>query len=99
MIFAVVNYKPDGAKSVDYITERFKGSTPMFENMPGLVCKYFGFDEAEHAGTSVYIWESREAAEKCYGNPAFLNSFKESFGADCVPDIKYVEIKHIVDNK
>lgn len=99
MITAIVNYKPDSDKSIEYILERFQMVTPIFEGMPGLVAKYFGFDEEKFQGTSVYIWESKEAAEKCFSNSVFQESFKESFGEGCNPQITYVDIKHIINNR
>ena len=99
MITAIVNYKPDSDKSIEHILERFQMVTPIFEGMSGLVAKYFGFDEEEFQGTSVYIRDSKEAAEKCFSNPVFQESFKESFGEGCNPQITYMDIKHIIDNK
>lgn len=39
----------------------------------------------------------RSAAEDCYGNSAFIEGFKKSFG--CEPEIKLVEVKQTVNNR
>lgn len=96
MYAAIVSYKPSPAKSPEEIEARFAAATPMFMNMPGLVRKYFCFDAQQQEGTSVYIWESREAALACFESPRFREGFRNSFG--CEPGIKYVEIKRVVDN-
>jgi heme-degrading monooxygenase HmoA len=96
MYAAIVSYRPSPGKTPEEIEARFVAATPLFEKMPGLKCKYFCFDVQEFEGTSVYIWESREAATACFESPLFRESFRNSFG--CEPSIKYVEVKHVVDN-
>ena len=64
--------------------------------MPGLLCKYFCYDASRRQGTSIYIWENREAAEACYGSEGFQMGFRGAFG--CAPKIEILEIRHLVDN-
>ena len=94
MIVAIVTYRPEGLSAAE-VDQRFQASIPVFSAMPGLIRKYFCFDEAKGQGTSVYLWESREAAERCYGAPAFLDRFRASCG--CVPAIEYLPAKLVVD--
>ena len=96
MYAAIITYKPNNHKSAEEIVSSFEAAVPMFSDMPGLIRKYFCFDDDSLAGTSIYIWESRKAAKTCYSNPTFLESFKEAFG--CEPSIQYTEIKLVVDN-
>jgi heme-degrading monooxygenase HmoA len=96
MYAAIVTYTPDPALSEADIAARFEASTPMFASMPGLVRKYFCFDANERAGTSLYIWESLEAAQACFDSPQFQAGFKSAFG--CEPSIKYLDVRHVVDN-
>ena len=94
MIVAIVTYRPEGLSSAE-VEQRFDASIPVFSAMPGLARKYFCFDEARGLGTSVYLWESREAAERCFGGAAFLERFRASFG--CEPSIDYIPAKLVVD--
>jgi len=94
MIVAVVTYRPPGL-TTQKAQALFDASIPIFEAMPGLIRKYFCFDEARGQGTSVYLWESREAAERCYGDPAFLERFRRTFGCD--PTIDYLPAQLVVD--
>lgn len=96
MIAAIVTYKPGNGKSAAEIGESLRAAAPRFEGVPGLLRKYFCFDDAAYEGTSVYIWESRERAEAFLGDPAFLERFKKTFGAE--PSVRYVEVKTAVDN-
>jgi heme-degrading monooxygenase HmoA len=96
MYAAIVTYRPNETLNDDEIRARFEASTPIFASMPGLVRKHFCFDAEQREGTSLYIWESREAAEACFGSEQFLQGFRQAFG--CEPSIKYSEIWHTVDN-
>jgi heme-degrading monooxygenase HmoA len=96
MYAAIVTYTPDRNLSEAEIEARFQASTPIFASMPGLVRKYFCFDAARWQGTSLYIWESLEAAKACYESPQFLAGFRDAFG--CEPEINTLEVRHLVDN-
>ncbi len=74
----------------------FEQAAPMFQGAPGLVRKYFCYDEASHTGHSVYLWESRAAAEAFFGE-AFMARMREKFGA--VPELRFVDTLLVVDNE
>ena len=96
MYAAIVTYSPDETLNDEAIRSRFEVSIPIFSSMPGLVRKYFCFDAQKREGTSLYIWESKEAAEACFDSPQFLEGFRQAFG--CEPSISYSEIWQTVDN-
>ncbi len=94
MITAIVRFKiPQGMALAD-AEARFKESAPQFEGLAGLVRKYYLFDPAGTAG-GVYLWESREAAERLY-TEEWRNRVAEKYGAP--PEISYYETPVIVDN-
>ncbi|MGD9806326.1 MAG: monooxygenase [Hyphomicrobiaceae bacterium] len=95
MITAIVRFKlPDTVKLAD-AEKLFRGSAPKYEGLSGLVRKYYLFDEASHTGGGVYLWESREAADKVY-NADWKKLIAERYGA--APEINYFESPVIVDN-
>lgn len=95
MITAIVRFKlPETMKLAD-AEKIFRGSAPIYEGMPGLVRKYYIFDEASHTGGGVYLWESREAAEKVY-NADWLKTVTARYGAP--PELNFFESPVIVDN-
>ena len=96
MITAIVTYKPDPSKTMEDVNNAFKNSIPLFSSVPGLKKKIYCFDEEAFQGTSVYLWESKEAAEACYGSTTFQEAFKRSFGA--VPEITFIPALQIVEN-
>jgi hypothetical protein len=96
MYVTIVTYKPANGKSAAEIVGSFEASAPFFRTIPGLIRKYFCFDDQAYEGTSVYIWQDRKSAEACFGNPEFMARFRKSF--NCEPNVKYVETKFVVDN-
>lgn len=95
MITAIVRFRlPETVKLAD-AEKLFRGSAPKYEGLAGLVRKYYLFDEATHTGGGVYLWESREAAEKVY-NTDWQKMIAERYGAP--PEINYFESPVIVDN-
>ena len=94
MITAIVQFKlPDGITR-EAAEAAFEGSAPKYRGVPGLVRKYYLFREDGTAG-GVYLWESREAAERLY-NEDWRATIAERYGAP--PEITYFETPVIVDN-
>jgi hypothetical protein len=80
----------------DALLSRFKQSEARFRGLPKLIRKYFCYDEANHTGHSVYLWES-EADARAFFSEAFIASFAEKFG--CTPELKYVDTLMVIDNE
>jgi len=95
MITAIVRFKlPDTVALAD-AEKMFRGSAPKYEGLAGLVRKYYLFDEKTHTGGGVYLWESREAADKVY-KADWKKMIAERYGAP--PEIMYFDSPVIVDN-
>ncbi len=63
---------------------------------PILIRKYFSYDESEHTGHSVYLWES-EGDARAFFNDEFEPVCKAKFGA--VPEFFYVDTLMVIDNE
>ena len=94
MITAVVRFKLPQGTSLEAARALFEKSAPNYKGVPGLVRKYYLFGE-DRTGGGVYLWESREAAERMYSD-AWRKMIAERYGA--VPEITYYETPVIVDN-
>jgi hypothetical protein len=94
MITAIVNFKLRA--DLDRATARrlFEEAAPRYQNVPGLVRKYFLFG-ADGAGGGVYLWRDRETAERFY-SAEWRAGIRARTGAD--PQIAYFESPVIVDN-
>jgi len=84
------DFTPEKARAV------FKDSTGKFENMPGLIHKYFLLSEDGKAAASVYLWKSRTPAEAF-----FTEEWKEfmvgKYGHR--PTVTFFECPVVVDNR
>ena len=78
----------DGAKAM------FEKSAPNYRGVPGLVRKYYLYGD-DRTGGGVYLWNSREAAERFYSE-AWKSMIAQRYGAQ--PDIIFYETPVIVDN-
>jgi heme-degrading monooxygenase HmoA len=82
-------FTPERARSV------FKDSTGKFENMPGLIRKYFLLAEDGSSAASVYLWETRSPAEAFF-TEAWKDFMVGKYGHR--PTVTYFECPVVVDN-
>lgn len=95
MITAIVRFKLPAGVTAEKASELFRGSAPKYQGLEGLVRKYYLYDAQSSVGGGVYLWESREAAEKVY-SPAWRKMIAERYGAE--PDIQFFATPVVVDN-
>lgn len=93
MIIALVRFDLPPGTGVADATKLYEQSVPRYRDVPGLVRKHYLFNEG--TGGGVYVWESREAAERVY-TPEWRRSIAERFGRE--PEVLYFENPVTVDN-
>ena len=94
MITAIVRFPLPHGLSPEDVKMAYEHSAPLFRGAPGLVRKYY-LHGADQTGGGVYLWESRDAAEKMYSD-AWRQRIAERFGAP--PKIEYFDTPLIIDN-
>ena len=94
MITAVVRFKLPQDTSLEAARALFEKSAPNYKSVPGLVRKYYLFGE-DRTGGGVYLWKSREAAERMYSD-TWRKMIAERYGT--APEVTYYETPVIVDN-
>ena len=47
--------------SYDELEKRYKERMPQFRDVPGLVRKYYSFDESTKEWAGIYLWDSEES--------------------------------------
>jgi len=94
MIVAFVQF-PAGGASRQEIEALFRGSAPKYQKIPKLTRKYYLVSEDGKNTGGVYLWESREAAERLYTRE-WRDYIKDRYGAE--PTIKYFDCPVVVDN-
>ena len=65
MITAVVRFRLPEGTTRDDAKAMFEKSAPNYRGVPGLVRKYYLYGD-DRTGGGVYLWNSREAAERFY---------------------------------
>ena len=66
MIAMLVQLEMSPPISLEDATRRFESSAPKYQNLPGLIRKHDVRSEDGRAAGGIYLWESRQAAEKVY---------------------------------
>jgi hypothetical protein len=93
MIIASVRFRLRPGTTLEEAAKAFEASSPKYREVPGLVTKYYVFGNGKGGG--IYIWESRQAAEKLY-TPQWKTMIAERYGAE--PEIEWLENPVTVDN-
>lgn len=94
MITTIVRFAMPKGTTRDAAKSVFERSAPSFQNVPGLIRKYYLFGDGPTGG-GVYLWTDRESAEQLYTDE-WRRSLKERLGAE--PEILYFETPVLVDN-
>lgn len=95
MITALVQFKLPQAITVERARDVFSGTAPKYREVPGLIRKYYVLAlDGETAG-GVYLWKSREDAERLYTGD-WKEFIRGKYGAE--PSVTYFESPVVVDN-
>jgi hypothetical protein len=95
MVTALVQFKIPAPMSRDRAKEVFSGTAPNYQRAQGLIRKYYLLSEDGGTVGGVYLWKSRNDAERLY-TQAWMNFIKEKYGGE--PSIVYFHSPVIVDN-
>ena len=96
MITAIVQFALPKPVSLEDAARLFASSAPKYQNLPGLIRKYYIRSPDGRTAGGVYLWESLAAAEKTYGG-----EWRERVSAlyGCAPQLAYFDTPVIVDNQ
>ena len=95
MITVMVEFKLPHAISRDQAKETFLSTAPKYAAIDGLIRKYYFLSEDGCKAGGIYLWTSREAADRIYTDDwkAFVRG---KYGSD--PSLTYLECPVVVDN-
>ena len=94
MIVAVVRFPLDPPLSSSDAAAMFEASAPKYQNVPGLLRKYYLLADEGRVGGGVYLWENRDAADALY-DEAWRAGLESRYGHP--PTIEYYESPVRVD--
>jgi hypothetical protein len=95
MVTAIVQFKMPAPMSREQAKEVFMSTAPKYQQVPGLIRKYYLLSEDGGTLGGVYLWKSREDAESLH-TEEWKNFVKEKYGAE--PTIVYFQTPVVVDN-
>ena len=95
MITALVQFKLPKPMMRDEAQQVFSTTAPRYRDLPGLIRKYYVLSEDGGTAGGVYLWQSRNGAEKVYDND-WKKFISDKYGSE--PRITYFETPIIVDN-
>lgn len=94
MITAIVQFKLPAPLARDDAIRRFESNASKYQAMAGLIRKYYALSDDGMSGAGIYLWESREAAERAY-DADWRERNTKRFGP---PAITWYECVMVVDN-
>ena len=93
MIIASVRFPLPAGTTVEDAKALFEKNVGLYYEAPGLIRKYYVMGGGRGGG--VYLWESREAAERFY-SPAWREMIESKYGG--AVEIEWLENPLTVDN-
>ena len=95
MITAFVQFRLPAPITREQARATFMSTAPKYKGLPGLIRKYYVLSEDGGTAGGIYLWESREAAERVYTEEwkAFVRG---KYGSD--PQITFLHSPVVVDN-
>ena len=95
MITTLVQFALPSPISLAEATRRFETSAPKYQNLAGLIRKYYIRSEDGRIAGGIYLWESRQAAERVYDGE-WRERGEKLYGAK--PTMAWFDSPVIVDN-
>ena len=95
MITTLVEFRLPAPISLADATRRFEASAPKYQNLAGLIRKYYIRSEDGRVAGGIYLWQSRAAAERVYDGE-WRERVEKLYGAE--PTITWFDSPVIVDN-
>ncbi len=95
MITALIQIKLPEPMAKDKAQDVFAGTAPKYREVKGLIRKYYLLSEDGATAGGVYLWKSRDAAEKLYTDD-WKTFIMQKYGTK--PSVTYFDSPVIVDN-
>lgn len=95
MITVVVQFKLPEPITREKARQIFLSTAPRYQDLQGLVRKYYILSQDGATAGGVYLWKSREDADRLY-TQEWKSFIREKYGADAL--LTYFESPVVVDN-
>lgn len=95
MITTVVQFSVT-LTTMEQVRVAFEGSVPRYQPLAGLIRKYYLLADERKIAGGVYLWRSREDAERLFTD-AWKQMVEQKYGG--APTILWFESPIVIDNK
>ena len=95
MITALLQTRLPAAVTQEEALAMFRRTAPNYRDQDGLIRKYYLLSEDRHSVGGVYLWQSREQAERVYTDE-WREYVRDTFGD--YPSLTYFDTPIVVDN-
>jgi hypothetical protein len=95
MVTALVQFKLSQPETPEKAKEIFLSTAPNYREAEGLIRKYYLLSEDGGTAGGVYLWKSRQDAEKLYTDD-WKRFIVEKYGTE--PSVQYFATPVVVDN-
>jgi hypothetical protein len=95
MITTLVQFALPSPITLAEATRWFESSAPKYQNLAGLIRKYYIRSEDGRIAGGIYLWESRQAAERVHSGE-WRERVEKLYGAQ--PTIAWFDTPVVVDN-
>ena len=96
MITTIVQFQLPSPISLPEAAKRFESSAPKYQNLAGLIRKYYIRSEDGRVAGGIYLWETRADAERVY-NGEWRERVEKLYGAK--PTVTWFDSPVVVDNQ
>ncbi len=95
MITVIAQFKLPQPITRELARQTFLSTAPKYKDLPGLIRKYYLLSQDGGTAGGVYLWNSREDAERLY-TQEWKSFVREKYGTDAA--LTYFECPVVVDN-
>lgn len=95
MIVAITSFRLPQSMPLDQAREVFLGTSGRYQNVPGLIRKYYALSPDGGTVVGAYLWRSKADAEAMY-TPQWMAYATEKYGE--APKVDYYDCPVVVDN-
>ena len=96
MIVAIVTFQLSKATTAEEMSAAFQAAVPLYQDVAGLLTKYFFVSEDGRRAGGIYVWASRADADRLYSGD-WRPLVEKKFGSP--PSIDFLNSPVMVDNR
>ena len=98
MVLVYLSFDYSNQYSKEDIKNKYSNSLDRYQNVNGLIKKYYTINSKEKLAGGVYLFKDIESAKNLLESKIFRNRIKKVFGTKKEMKFEYESVQYIVDN-